>query len=457
MSTSAPVQDWFADNAPKSQGDWFSDNAPKSPPATDTRNAVQRGFDRLTTVTPEDEKGHSWLLNKAQEFGAGAIQGFGAPIVHPIDTLTGVVNTIAHPIDTAKAIAKDAIAHPAQAAGNIVGGAVLGEAGAAGSGAASTVVSKAADAAGVPERLYTSSLKPSTTLSPAERADAVSTGLHNEIPISPQGLKDLGDLIEKLNDKIKGTIAADPNRPIDPNAVATRADAARARFAQQVNAQPDLNAIEASRQQFLTEQGAKPGRPAIAPKPTGLVNAQGQPIMTAGTPAQAPTPAPPMAAADAQAMKQGTYSVLRGKFGEQGSAAVEAQKALARGLKEEIAKQFPEISNLNAQESKLLDLQPILERAVNRSGNHQIFGIGTPIAGAAGAALTGSGTTGAVIGAMKMVLDNPMVKSRLAIALSKGAKTPYVQAAARIAAYSSSLAHAAQTTQGASAGQSPTQ
>jgi hypothetical protein len=168
--------------------------------------------------------------------------------------------------------------------------------------------------------------------------------------------------------------------------------------------------------------------------------------MDRGTPAKAPTPAPPMNAADAQAMKQGTYRVLKGKFGEQGSASVEAQKALARGLKEEIANQFPEISNLNSTESRLLDLQPILERAVGRISNHQLIGIGTPVTGAAADAIAGPGV-GRVAMVMKAVLDNPNVKSRLAISLSKGAKIPYAQATAKVAAYSSALANAVDSQQ----------
>jgi hypothetical protein len=100
------------------------------PQAADTRSLLQRAkdkFDELTTVTPEQEKGHSWLTNKAQEFGAGAIQGAASPIVHPMDTLEAIGHTIAHPIDTAVALGKSAMANPAQAAGNLVGGAVLGD------------------------------------------------------------------------------------------------------------------------------------------------------------------------------------------------------------------------------------------------------------------------------------------------------------------------------------------
>ena len=290
-----------------------------------------------------------------------------------------------------------------------------------------------------PEAAYESALKPSPSISSADRASFVQTGLQNAIPVSKAGVAKIGDLIDTLNQSIKDTIAADPNRPIDPNAVATRADAAKAKFANQVNAQTDLNAIEASRQQFLAEQGAKPGVPAVPPKPTGTLDAQGRPIMDAGTPAVPPTPAPPMGAAQAQAMKQGTYRVLAGKYGEQGSASVEAQKALARGLKEEISAQFPEINNLNAAESRLLDLQPVLERAVNRISNHQAIGIGTPITGVAAKAVTGSNTIGTVAMMLKGVVDNPLVKSHLAIQISKANNIPIATAMSRVNAYSASL------------------
>ena len=431
----------------------------------DSRNAVQRYVDNLTTVTPEQEQGHSWLTNKAQEFGAGAIQGATAPIVHPLNTLAAIGNTIAHPIDTAKSMYQSATSNPAQFAGNLVGGAVLGEAAAPVAQVAANVAGDAAKTVGsralllgkTPAEAYESALKPSTTLTDAQRADLVQTGLQNKLVVSKSGVEDIGNLIDDYNNKIKAEIATDPTRPIDPNAVATRADVAKARFANQVNAQPDLNAIEASRQQFLTEQGAQPGRPAVQPQPTGVLDAQGRPIMTQGSPATPPQPAPPMNAADAQAMKQGTYGVLKGKFGEQGSASVEAQKALARGLKEEIANQFPEISNLNAAESRLLDLQPILERAVARSSNHQLIGIGTPIAAGAAKAVTGSGSLGVVAGTLKGVLDNPMVKSRLAIALSRGAKIPIGQATARVQAYSSALGSTVAADQASSGDQSQAQ
>jgi len=414
---------------------------PKATP--DTRNSFQKFVDGAIDYAEHPEKRGEQANPNMTQFVGGALRGSIGVLAHPVDALESLGQTIAHPIDTTKATVQQAIAHPAQAAGNVVGGIALGEAAAPIADTAASLATKTGGRAVLlgrtPEAAYESALKPSTTLPASQRAAVVKTGLDNSIPISKGGLERISDLIDGYNQQIKSLINSDPTRPIDPNKVATRADLAKAKFAKQVNAQPDLNAIESSKQQFLAEQGAKP---AIPPQPTGVLDAQGRPIMTAGTPA---TPAQPMNAADAQAMKQGTYQVLRGKYGEQGSASVEAQKALARGLKEEIATQFPEITKLNSSESRLLDLQPILERAVNRTANHQLIGIGTPIAGEAAKAVTGSGGVGAVASVMKAVLDNPAVKSRLAIAVSKGAKIPYSQAAARVAAYSSALQSAGQS------------
>lgn len=402
----------------------------------------------------------------------GAAAGLKQLVTHPVDSIFGMPNLGGMPgvafgkageqamqaqsqavqenAQTVHQMAQDTAAaakdHPAFLAGQFVGPALLTH------GIAKLVpkipgaIGKVALLGKTPEAAYESAMKPSTTLSQSERAAVVQTGLENEIPVSKGGVEKIGNLINDLNDKIKTTIDADPTRPIDPNAAATRIAPTKGRFANQVNAQGDLNAIEASKDQFLDEQGRTA---AVPSRSTGILDTQGKPIMTGGTPAQ---PAPPMNAADAQTMKQGTYRVLKGKFGEQGSASVEAQKALARGLKEEIATAFPEINNLNAAESRLLDLSPVLERAVNRISNHQLVGIGTPVAGAAAKAVTGSGSVGAVASVMKAVLDNPNVKSRLAIMVSKSQKIPISTAMNRVNAYSASLASTAAASQANSSG-----
>jgi hypothetical protein len=264
-----------------------------------------------------------------------------------------------------------------------------------------------------PEDAYQSALKPSTTLSEAERAQVVNTGLQEKFPVTKGGLEKLGGLIDDLNKQISGVIATDPTRPINKFAATAKLAGTAKRFATQVNPESDLNAISESGNEFLRNQ---------------------------------PNDIP---AADAQALKQGTYRALGDKaYGELKGSAIEAQKSLARGLKDELANQFPELGDLNARDSRAIDLQDELERAVNRIGNHQLVGIGTPLATAGVKAATGSNKLAAVAGVMKAVLDNPGVKSKLAIALSNsgvGAQT--IQS--RIAGYIGALTSLAPSEQDA--------
>lgn len=466
----AEVTEWDASGkpiaAPAAPTEWDANGKPiaaaaAAAAAPDTRSLYEKARDNFNANTQGAQPGDNPVKGFVENIGQGGGQALRA-LAHPIDTLTGMAHTIAHPLDQADAEVKALKADPSRFIGNAIGqagaGAIAGEAVAPIAAAIKPTLGRAVLVGRSPEGAYASALKPSTVLPEAQRAAAVQTGLEQGIPISKGGLETLTDKIDTLNQAIKDQIASDPSRPIDPNSVATRADAAKARFTNQVNAQSDLNAIEASKQQFLDEQGRKPGQPAIAPKPTGILDAQGTPIMNGGTPAKPPTPAPPMNAEDAQAMKQGTYRVLSGKFGEQGSASVEAQKALARGLKEEIATQFPEIGKLNASESRLLDLQPLLERAVARVGNHESpVGIAGPILGAGVKAATNSTGLAAVASVLKTVVDIPNIKSRLAIAVSKANKIPYTDAVNKINAYSESLGATAASTQGNSPADTPNQ
>lgn len=380
-----------------------------------------------------------------EQVGGRAIQNIVAPVAHPINTLSGVAQLVSHPIDAAKArvgeFKQEWKQNPALAVENAAGDA-LGtvEGGRMGSAA----LSKAADVSGAaagraallgktPEEAYESALKPSpASFGQDERNAMVKTGLDEGIPVTKGGLQKINTLIDKLNQGIKETIARDPDRPIATAPAVRNLDSVRSRFSNQVTPQPDLREIDQVQSDFLNNPKLQPS--GLGPQPASLPAAQ------------------------AQAMKSGTYTALGDKaYGELKGSNIEAQKALARGLKDEIAAQFPEIQGLNAQESKLLDLKPVLERAVSRIGNHQLIGIGTPIAGAAAQAVTGSTTVGRVAMVLKGVLDNPMVKSRLAIAVSKGGKIPYAQAAGRVAAYSSALAATAQAQQGGTSGGIPSQ
>lgn len=268
-----------------------------------------------------------------------------------------------------------------------------------------------ADAAGsAAERLYKSALKPSTTLSAGKVSSAIQTGLTNEIPVSAGGIEKLGNMIDDLNQSIAGEISKNPNVPINKYTVASRLGDTAQKFANQVSPTSDLDAIAKSGNDFLQTQ------------PTNI-------------PASA-----------AQSLKQGTYQQLSSRaYGELGSATIEAQKSLARGLKEELANAFPELSDLNAADSKLIGLDSVLQKAVNRITNHQMLGIGTPLAAAGAKAVTGSNTAAGVTGVLKAIVDDPFVKSKLAFALNRASKGTVTipMAAAKVQGYVDALGNAA--------------
>jgi F0F1-type ATP synthase membrane subunit c/vacuolar-type H+-ATPase subunit K len=262
----------------------------------------------------------------------------------------------------------------------------------------------------IPERMYQSALKPSTTLPAGQVKSAIATGLEQQIPVSSEGVAKLGSLISDLSDKVKAQIQASSNAgaTVNPFKIASRLSDTAQRFATQVTPEADLNAVSETGNEFLRNN---PG---------------------------------PIPAAQAQAMKQGTYQQLSNKaYGELASSTVEAQKALARGIKEELEQQFPEIKALNAEQGKMIGLDSVLQRAVQRINNHQLLGIGTPLAAGAGGVLTGSPAGAAAAGAMKLILDNPEVKSKLAIALSQASKGVSIPLAnSRIGWYANALGHA---------------
>lgn len=123
----------------------------------------------------------------------------------------------------------------------------------------------------------------------------------------------------------------------------------------------------------------------------------------------------------AQQMKRTIYQLEKKHYGEMKGLEVESNKALARGLKEEIVKLEPDIAKLNADDSAMINLDNVLERAVNRIRNYDVIRWGDTFMTLTGAVVGGPG--GAVgAGITKRILEDAAVKSRIAFALSKAGK-----------------------------------
>jgi hypothetical protein len=279
-------------------------------------------------------------------------------------------------------------------------------------------------------RIMQSALKPGAAdaRSLSDVQTVVDQALVDRIPVTQEGLFNLSKLIEDLSRKIQGAVdeRAAAGAAIEPRAILQRLDDYAGEVKRQVNPQPDLKQIEAIRRNFEANTGQVPS------STSAIVDAYGRPISTPARPAQ------PIPIDQAQGMKQGTYRQLDGKYGATQGASVEAEKALARGIKEEIERLAPEVKELNATEGARLQLQDVIERRIRQVGNSEIVGLGDGVAGAAGMVAAGPGG-GLILGAIKKLLDAPGVKSKLAIAIADGAKKAgrpmnMNQAMARVAA-----------------------
>jgi hypothetical protein len=192
------------------------------------------------------------------------------------------------------------------------------------------------------EKLMQSAIKPTIKqLQSGDAQTAIQALLDYGINPTKNGVEKLRALVDDLNSQISGKIAAS-SATVPKSDVLGALAGVRAKFGNQVSPTADLAAIQRVADDFA-------GHPAIVPD----------------IPVQV-----------AQEMKQGTYRVLNGKYGQLGSAETEAQKALARGLKEGVGKAVPDVIPLNAEEARLLKTLNVAERRALMELNKNPVGLG---------------------------------------------------------------------------------
>jgi len=195
------------------------------------------------------------------------------------------------------------------------------------------------------KQLMQSALKPAKkALETGKAARAIDTMLKEGINVTPEGVAQLRTQISGLNDEIAQAIN-NSTAKVDKGAVTRYLQEALGKFEKQVTPQADIKVIEKAWNQFLSH-------PLLAGKSEIAVQL-------------------------AQQLKQGTYRALGSKsYGELKGAEIEAQKALARGLKDEIARVVPGIERLNKAESELLNAEALASARVLMDSNKNPLGLG---------------------------------------------------------------------------------
>ena len=181
------------------------------------------------------------------------------------------------------------------------------------------------------------------SLRTGKAARAIETMLQEGISPTKGGVEQLRARIGDLNREITQLIAASPE-VVDKGKAASTLYALTDKVAKQANPQADLKAIETAWTNFLAH-------PLLTGKQT-------MPVQLA------------------QELKQGTYRALGEKaYGELKGTEIEAQKAIARGLKDQISAAVPQVSQLNARESSLLNALSVAERRALMEANKNPAGL----------------------------------------------------------------------------------
>lgn len=247
-------------------------------------------------------------------------------------------------------LGESAPATPMQAAKDIaLSGGVQGASEAIGAGVGAAMKPAAA-------KLMNSAVKPAYAMvrnqvRNAELPRVVQTLLKEKVNVTPGGIRKLNDLLDATNAEIDDIIA-NSRAVVYPEAVAARADDVGRQLANQVAPMDDLAANRKVVEEFMQVHGGAPNLPAK-----------------------------PMSVQQAQAAKVGTYRALGERaYGSVRAAQTETEKALARGLREDIEtavlREGRNIKTPNLRHAALNEAKEAIARRVAAAANRDPGGIG---------------------------------------------------------------------------------
>jgi hypothetical protein len=252
-------------------------------------------------------------------------------------------------------------------------------------------------------RMYEAVLKiPPRSVPKFLRDKAVKVGLEGKFAPTEGGYEKLSEAIKDANNAIATTIERDPNKRLELQVILNRIEELKAKYKGVAGREQIVDKINALRDSWVKDY-MKDGSFELTGK-------------------------------EAQEAKLAIHRVFHQRYGKPvvnySQEEFQTNEAIAKGIRQELTRVYPELAELNAKDSAMLELQKQLAAAVNRTRNWDIVGLVDLIGGGVGSTVgafrddEGSVWKGAASGLMlTRILRSPHVMSRLAFALSKASKT----------------------------------
>ncbi len=376
---------------------------------------LQKAFPGIMQYDPRDNRAYADAMNKFFKDRYGGVEEVKRAVAEDPVGVLGDLSTVMTGLSgglragagiAEKAGAAGRVAEAAKTAGTVAAKAgeiadplaVMGQAAKAASypvrKAGSVLLDSASGGVPLAEKLYGAAVKPSTTLTPAERQAVIQTGIRERVLPTQAGFDKLRDTKAQIAQDVAGAVA-DSQQNVDLNRVF----------------------------QLAREQAGKVHGNTVAPS-GAKATIEGVLDDFKNTHMQEPMTTP-----RAQEVKQATYRALEDAYGDLTGPEKEARKALARGLKEEVAANVPGVTEMNERLGELSELSPVIEKAVGRTQNWNPVGLSQWLGSGAGATIGGgiAGPPGAALGAgvgmaTAQALRNPANLARMSFGLDAAGK-----------------------------------